>query len=93
MILLDTFSPNAYGGTGKRWNWDILPAALPREKLVLAGGINPGNIREALEKVHPAVIDVASGAEVYPGKKDPEKIKQLVDAIRYFNQKKMKLNS
>jgi len=85
MVLLDSFVKNAYGGSGKSWNWEMLPTDFPREKLVLAGGIYPGNIKKALEAVQPAIVDVASGAETTPGKKDPRKIQSLVEAVTDFN--------
>ncbi len=85
MILLDSFVPGIFGGTGKRLDWSRIPAEIPREKLMLAGGIHPGNVREALKKVSPAVIDVASGSESSPGKKDPEKIRALVEQVQKFN--------
>ncbi|MEJ2053751.1 MAG: phosphoribosylanthranilate isomerase [Calditrichaceae bacterium] len=70
MILLDGYSKSLSGGTGKTFNWDLIPEDIPREELVLAGGITPENIGEALRKVNPAVIDVASGSEKAPGVKD-----------------------
>jgi len=85
MVLLDSFVSNVYGGSGRSWDWGMLPADFPREKLVLAGGIHPGNIKKALEAVQPAIVDVASGAETAPGKKDPRKIQSLVEAITDFN--------
>lgn len=86
MILLDNYSKTEPGGTGKTFNWSFIPDSIPREKLVLAGGINPDNIQQALEQVSPAVIDVASGVEISPGKKDPKKIVSLIKQIRKYNQ-------
>ena len=85
LILLDSFVPGIFGGTGKRLDWSRIPVEISRERLALAGGIHPGNVREALEKVRPAVIDVASGAENSPGKKDPQKIRALVEQVQKFN--------
>ena len=84
MILLDTFSKTEYGGTGRRFDWSWIPDSIPRERLILAGGINPGNIDEALRQVGPAVIDVAGGAESSPGEKDRQKMIQLVKKVRQF---------
>ena len=88
-VLLDAFAPNVYGGTGKRLNWSKIPASVPRERLVLAGGITPQNILEALNTVNPAIIDVASGAEKAPGHKDVEKMRALQKAVLTFNILKM----
>ncbi len=82
MILLDTYSPGELGGSGKVFDWSLIPDSIPRERLVLAGGITPDNVRDALDQVKPAVIDVASGSESAPGKKDLVKVKLLLDAIR-----------
>ncbi|HPC35102.1 MAG TPA: phosphoribosylanthranilate isomerase [Candidatus Marinimicrobia bacterium] len=88
MVLLDNYAKSIFGGTGKAFDWQCIPAQLDRKRLVLAGGINTTNISEALEMIGPAVIDVASGSETEPGRKDPEKIKTLVTQIRIFNQRK-----
>ena len=88
MILIDSYNKNSYGGSGVTFNWKTIPAAIPRDKLILAGGINPLNIEQALREVNPAVIDVASGAEQKPGIKDRNKIEQLVKAVRQVNMDK-----
>ncbi len=84
MILLDTYTKNELGGSGKTFDWSLIPESIPRERLVLAGGITTLNVEEALIKVKPAVIDVASGAEIKPGIKDFEKVKRLVEIIRRY---------
>jgi len=84
MILLDTYTKNELGGSGKTFDWSLIPESIPRENLVLAGGITTLNIEEALIKVKPAIIDVASGAEIKPGIKDLEKVKRLVEIIRRY---------
>ncbi len=84
-LLLDRYHPQKPGGTGMPLQWHRIPRSFPRETLVLAGGIHPGNIRRALEQVHPAIIDVASGAEVQPGQKDFRKVLPLQLAITAFN--------
>jgi len=93
MILIDSFSRETFGGTGKTFNWELIPSSIPREKLVLAGGITPYNVVSALEKVRPAMIDVASGAEKSPGVKDLKKVKELVYLIQQFNLKKLKMGN
>ena len=70
------------GGSGRIFDWSLIPDSIPRNKLVLAGGITPYNVKEALRKVNPAVIDVASGAEIEPGVKDLDKVRTLVEIIK-----------
>lgn len=83
MILLDSYTPNELGGSGKRFDWSLIPDQIPRDKLILAGGITPENVKAALDQVKPAVIDVASGAEIAPGIKDLDKVRKLVEAVRW----------
>ena len=82
---VDTSSKDKYGGTGKTFNWDLIPTTIPKSKLILAGGINPDNISEALKQVDPAIIDVASGSESTPGRKDKLKVSQLVEKVMEHN--------
>ncbi len=71
LVLLDARTPEAYGGTGRRLNWRTLAAAdLPRERLVLAGGLLPSNADGAIKLVRPFAVDVSSGIERSPGVKD-----------------------
>ena len=88
-ILIDTVvsSPQdgpRYGGTGQVSNWETarrLVEAIP-VPVFLAGGINPENVQQAIEMVHPYGIDLSSGVEFAPGQKDPEKLRRLVSAVR-----------
>ena len=71
LILLDARTPEAYGGTGRRLDWKALAAAaLPRERLVLAGGLLPSNVDGAIKLVRPFAVDISSGIERIPGIKD-----------------------
>jgi phosphoribosylanthranilate isomerase len=88
MYLLDYYDKIKIGGSGKSFDWNLIPDWLPREKLILAGGININNITDALQLIHPAIIDIASGAESRPGKKDPDKIKVLMAKILKYNIRK-----
>lgn len=82
-ILLDTYVKGVPGGTGKVFNWDIAKKAVSLGcKIFLAGGLNIENVLDALETVNPYAIDISSGVELYPGKKDPEKIKNLFNTLK-----------
>jgi phosphoribosylanthranilate isomerase len=84
-ILLDSWSPAAYGGTGKTADWKMIGefvAEHSEHRFVLAGGLNPGNVAEAIRAVHPAAVDVAGGVEESPGKKDPAKVRDFIQAVR-----------
>ncbi|MFZ0828461.1 MAG: phosphoribosylanthranilate isomerase [Verrucomicrobiia bacterium] len=81
--LLDAFSPEARGGTGEKFNWDLAIEAQKLGKPVfLAGGLTPENVGEAVRKVRPFGVDVASGVESSPGKKDHQKVKDFIAAVR-----------
>jgi phosphoribosylanthranilate isomerase len=84
-ILLDAYQPDSFGGTGKRLDWDMVRAeremlfGLP---LILAGGLTPENVAEAIATARPDAVDVASGVESAPGKKDPAKVRAFVAAAK-----------
>jgi phosphoribosylanthranilate isomerase len=85
-ILLDSGSPSSPGGTGKTFNWNarsgVVAAISSVSPVIVAGGLNPDNVGEAIRTLHPWGIDVASGTEARPGKKDPEKVRAFVEAVR-----------
>ncbi len=83
-ILADTRDPVRRGGTGKTCDWNLARKAGERHRLILSGGLNPQNILPAIEAVHPLAVDIGSGVEARPGKKDPGKIKELMAAVRSF---------
>jgi phosphoribosylanthranilate isomerase len=80
-ILLDAFNPDKYGGAGVTFDWNIIGHI--DKRVFLAGGINPDNAASAV-KLGVYGIDVCSGIESKPGKKDHQKMKQLFDNIRYL---------
>jgi phosphoribosylanthranilate isomerase len=79
-ILLDAFV-DGYGGGGKVFDWSLVPAALGKP-IVLSGGLDAGNVGDAVRRVRPAAVDVSSGVEVAKGIKDTEKINAFVAAVR-----------
>jgi phosphoribosylanthranilate isomerase len=81
-ILLDAYDPGQPGGTGKTCDWNLARRAGEKHRIILAGGLNAGNILSALEAVSPSAVDVGSGVEARPGEKDPKKVKELVDAVK-----------
>ena len=83
-FLLDAYTPDAHGGTGARFDWDLAVAAQERfrKPLFLAGGLTAENVAEAVRRVHPFAVDVSSGVESAPGKKDAAKIRAFVTAAK-----------
>ncbi|MBA4147854.1 MAG: phosphoribosylanthranilate isomerase [Verrucomicrobia bacterium] len=82
-FLLDSYVAGKQGGTGEKFNWDLAVAAKQFGRPVfLAGGLNAGNVRQAIEQVRPFGIDVSSGVESAPGKKDHQKIRDFISAAR-----------
>lgn len=79
-LLLDTDKPGRYGGTGERFSWERLTTLSSecRNRLILAGGLTPENVAEAARAVRPWAVDVASGVESAPGRKDPEKVRAFI---------------
>jgi phosphoribosylanthranilate isomerase len=81
--LLDAFSADKPGGTGERFNWDLAVQAQGLGRpIFLAGGLTPENVGDAIRKVKPYAVDVSSGVEAAPGKKDPAKVRAFIQAVR-----------
>ncbi|MFQ5574027.1 MAG: phosphoribosylanthranilate isomerase [Terriglobia bacterium] len=81
-FLLDTYSREAFGGTGKTFDWQVaLEVKQAGRPLILSGGLNPENVAEAVELVCPYAVDVSSGVERAPGEKDPTKLKAFIDSV------------
>jgi phosphoribosylanthranilate isomerase len=84
VLLADSFDPNTIGGTGTLSSWDRALAMKNEtgKPLMLAGGLNPENVRDAIAAVNPWGVDVSSGVEKEPGVKDLRKVKQFIERVR-----------
>jgi len=82
-FLLDTFIGDKHGGTGKTFDWKIAGEAKSFGEVILSGGLTPENVNEAIVEVEPYGVDVSSGVEAYPGRKDPEKLRAFFNAVRH----------
>ena len=81
--LLDAFSPEARGGTGEKFSWDLAVEAKQLGRpIFLAGGLTPDNVAEAVRRVQPFGVDVSSGVESAPGQKDHAKVKAFIAAAK-----------
>src|SRR3989338_6494760 len=80
-IMLDTFKDGFYGGTGESFNLSLIKN-INNKKLFLAGGLNDANVKKAIDKIHPFAVDVCSGIESSPGKKDLNKMKKFIGAVK-----------
>ena len=80
-ILLDAYVPGVPGGTGERFDWKLIPADLPRP-LILAGGLTPDNVAEAISSVRPYGVDVSGGVEASRGIKDAAKVAAFIQRVR-----------
>ncbi|MGB5348357.1 MAG: phosphoribosylanthranilate isomerase [Polyangiales bacterium] len=81
-ILLDASVPGMPGGTGRTFDWAIAAEVQKERKLTLAGGLTPDNVARAVATVKPFRVDVASGVESAPGRKDPDLVKRFIDAAK-----------
>ncbi|MDD2902012.1 MAG: phosphoribosylanthranilate isomerase [Syntrophales bacterium] len=81
-FLLDTYKKGQVGGTGETFNWDLALEAKKYGPIILAGGLTAENVAQAISVAQPAAVDVASGVEAAPGKKDPVKLQAFFAAIK-----------
>jgi phosphoribosylanthranilate isomerase len=81
LFLLDAAQTGQYGGTGHAFDWKVATRLRDHGKLLLAGGLRPDNVEEAVLQVKPFGVDVASGVESTPGRKDPQKVANFVTAV------------
>lgn len=85
-FLLDAHAEGKMGGTGQTFDWNlaVLARAMLGKPMILAGGLTPENVGEAVDTVQPYAIDVSSGVECEPGKKDHDKIREFIENARYI---------
>ncbi|ESQ17380.1 MAG TPA: phosphoribosylanthranilate isomerase [Chromatiaceae bacterium] len=84
-LLLDTFDPRLAGGTGRRFDWSLVPPD-PGVPIVLAGGLNAGNVAAAISRLRPHAVDTSGGVETAKGIKDRNKIAEFMQGVRYGDQ-------
>ena len=84
ILLLDSYNPVTFGGSGNKFNWDLIQN---RHKLpfIPAGGLNPDNVIEALDGINCTGVDISSSVESSPGKKDPYKVQTFINKVREFH--------
>jgi phosphoribosylanthranilate isomerase len=80
-LLLDGFARGLHGGTGRTLDWKLARGARRYGRIILAGGLTPENIAEAIRVAEPYAVDIASGVEARPGRKDPVRLRALFAAI------------
>ena len=80
--LLDTYVKGRMGGTGVVFNWALAEKTKQYGQVILAGGLNPDNVADAVRQVRPYAVDVSSGVEAHPGRKAPAKVEAFIDAVR-----------
>jgi phosphoribosylanthranilate isomerase len=85
-LLLDTYSPNARGGTGKAFDWNLATGPAKCRPIILAGGLTPENVTDAVRIVDPYAVDVSSGVESKPGRKDHEKLACFIRRAKTVDQ-------
>lgn len=81
LVLFDAAVPGRHGGTGTRLDWDALAAGRPRRDFGLAGGLSPSNVADAVRRLRPSFVDVSSGVESAPGRKDPALVRRFMEAV------------
>ncbi len=81
-VLLDAFSNDEFGGSGKTFNWEMARSLTSDKKVFLAGGLSGENVGDAIRTVRPYAVDACSRLELSPGKKDREKVKLFIDAVK-----------
>jgi phosphoribosylanthranilate isomerase len=80
--LLDAYHPTKHGGTGEAFDWELAVEAKSHGPIILAGGLTPDNVADAIKRVHPYAVDVSSGVEAAPGIKDHQKVQRFIIAAK-----------
>ena len=83
-LLLDAYRPGVAGGTGETFDWNLIPARMTC-RIVLSGGLTPGNVAAGIEQLRPWAVDVSSGVEAAPGVKDVQLIGRFATAVRWVD--------
>ncbi|RMH02679.1 MAG: phosphoribosylanthranilate isomerase [Nitrospirae bacterium] len=81
-FVIDAYHEAAYGGTGQQADWNLAAEVATAAPILLAGGLTPDNVEEAIRRVQPYGVDVSSGVESSPGKKDPSKVHAFIHAVK-----------
>ncbi|MFO7767277.1 MAG: phosphoribosylanthranilate isomerase [Pelovirga sp.] len=81
-LLLDAWSDEQYGGSGRQFDWQLVNRAMLEKPIVLAGGLSPANVATAIQLVNPYAVDVSSGVESEPGQKDMTLVAQFIEQVR-----------
>ena len=81
-VMLDSWSPDQRGGTGRTWDWDLARELLATRNVFIAGGLEPGNVGKVVSAFKPYGVDVSSGVEASVRVKDPDKVRAFVHAVR-----------
>jgi phosphoribosylanthranilate isomerase len=81
-VLLDGFKPGVHGGTGQTFDWKIARSAGLQRRIFLAGGLAPENVARAIQMARPYAVDICSGVESRPGRKDPARLDALMSAVK-----------
>ncbi|MCF8720495.1 phosphoribosylanthranilate isomerase [Nitrospina gracilis] len=81
-FLLDAYKEGEWGGTGERFNWNLVKQARKHGPVILAGGLDPENVAEGIRVCRPYGVDVCSGVESKPGKKNKKKVREFIEAVR-----------
>lgn len=84
-FMLDTSHAHLHGGTGQIFDWQIAKEASSMGQLILSGGLNPGNIKDALTVAQPYAVDICSGIEKIPGVKDIDKMKTFIEGVKIWD--------